>query len=100
MEAFYHYQKTTITAYQEVVNHLSRIEKYGDVAAYKQEEVDALYDALAASNDLFATSFATYLEVITAQRSVLEAELNLANIRKNQFQAIIGLYKSVGGGWE
>lgn len=100
MEAFYHYQKVTITSYQEAMNNLSRIENFGKVADYKKEEVEALYDALRASNDLFATSFATYLEVITAQRSVLEAELNLANIRKNQFQAIIGLYRSLGGGWE
>ena len=100
MEAFYRYQKVTITAYQEVVNSLTRIENFGEVAEYKKDEVEALNNAVSASNDLFATSFASYLEVITAQRSVLEAELNLAAIRKEQFQAIISLYKSVGGGWE
>ncbi|HTJ49449.1 MAG TPA: efflux transporter outer membrane subunit [Cyclobacteriaceae bacterium] len=100
MEAFYRYQKVTITAYQEVVNNLTRIENFGEVAEYKKDEVEALNNAVSASNDLFATSFASYLEVITAQRSVLEAELNLATIRKEQFHAIISLYKSVGGGWE
>lgn len=100
LEAFYNYQKITITSYQEVINNLSMIENYDSIADFKQQEVDALYSALDASNDLFSTSFATYLEVITAQRSVLEAELSLANTRKIQFQATIGLYRSLGGGWE
>jgi len=100
VEAFYNYQRIIITSYQEVINNLSMIENYDSIANFKQQEVNALYSALSASNDLFATSFATYLEVITAQRSVLEAELSLANTRKVQFQAAIGLYRSLGGGWE
>lgn len=100
MEAFYEYQQVSIKAYQEVMNNLSRIDNLGQKAQFKAQEVEALVNAVSASNDLFATGFATYLEVIAAQRGVLEAELNLANTRKSQFQSVIGLYKSLGGGWE
>ena len=66
----------------------------------KQQEVEVLQGAVTTSNDLFMTGYATYLEVISAQRGVLEAELNLTNIRKDQFIALVELYRSLGGGWE
>lgn len=100
MEAFYDYQQTSIGAYRDVVNNLSRMQNYDSMARFKATEVDDLKLAVSASNDLFATGFATYLEVISAQRGVLEAELALALIRRDQFHAIIGVYRAVGGGWE
>ena len=100
MQAFYEYQQASIDAYRDVVNNLSRMHNYDSMSRFKTEELDDLHLALAASNDLFATGFATYLEVIAAQRGVLDAELTLAQIRRDQFKSVIGLYRSVGGGWE
>lgn len=100
MEAFYEYQQASIDAYRDVINNLSRMHNYDSMSRFKTEEVADLNLAVSASNDLFATGFATYLEVITAQRGVLEAELALAQIRREQFKAVIGLYRAVGGGWE
>jgi multidrug efflux system outer membrane protein len=100
MQAFYEYQKTSIAAYRDVVNNLSRMHNYDSMSRFKTEELNDLNLAVSASNDLFATGFATYLEVIAAQRGVLDAELTLAQIRRDQFKSIIGLYRSVGGGWE
>jgi multidrug efflux system outer membrane protein len=48
---------------------------------------------------LFTSGYASYLEVITAQKSVLEAELQLANVKKNIFHSVVGLYRALGGGW-
>ena len=55
--------------------------------------------AVAASNDLYLGGLATYLEVITAQRGVLEAELEQINSKKTVFLYLIDLYRSLGGGW-
>jgi outer membrane protein TolC len=38
--------------------------------------------------------------VITAQRSVLEAELSLINTKRAHFLSLTDLYRSLGGGWE
>ena len=61
--------------------------------------MEVLLNAVSTSNVLFTSGYATYLEVITAQKSVLEAELELANIKKGIFHSVIGLYKALGGGW-
>jgi NodT family efflux transporter outer membrane factor (OMF) lipoprotein len=99
-EAFYEYQQVSIGAYRDVMNNLARIDNYDSMSRYKTEELNDLNLAVQASNDLFATGFATYLEVIAAQRGALDAELMLAEVRRDQFKAVIDLYRSLGGGWE
>lgn len=98
-EAYYAYQKSIITGYGEVVNNIRGIDNLEAVYALKEQEVEVLLNAVSTSNVLFTSGYATYLEVITAQKSVLEAELELANIKKGIFHSVIGLYKALGGGW-
>ena len=54
-----------------------------------QQEVQVLSDAISTSNDLFKVGYATYLEVITAQRNVLEAEINQVETKKKFFMSLI-----------
>ena len=42
----------------------------------------------------------TYLEVPDGQRSLFSAELTLAQARGNEYQSLVGLYRSLGGGWQ
>ena len=42
---------------------------------------------------------AEYLEVITAQSNLLQSELELANIKREQLSANTELYRALGGGW-
>ena len=99
-ESFYRYRQTVLTGFSEVVTNLRGVENYRAVADLQGQEVDVLRKAVATSNDLFAGGYASYLEVITAQRSVLEAELALINTKQAQFLALTELYRSLGGGWE
>jgi multidrug efflux system outer membrane protein len=98
-EAFYAYQRTIITGYGEVVNNMRGIDNLEQIYELKEQEVQVLLNAVSTSNVLFTSGYATYLEVITAQKSVLEAELELANIKKGIFHSVIGLYRALGGGW-
>ncbi|EMR04721.1 copper/silver efflux system outer membrane protein CusC [Cesiribacter andamanensis AMV16] len=79
---------------------LARIQNYERMYGLKEKEVAVLQNAVATANDLYTTGYASYLEVITAQRGVLEAELELANIRKEIFLSVIELYRALGGGWK
>ncbi len=99
-EAFYDYQKSILRGYGEVVNSIRNIGNLEAVYSLKEEEVNELSNAVATSNISFTTGYATYLEVITAQKSVLEAELELANVKKEIFHSMISLYKALGGGWD
>ncbi len=100
LDTYYAYQKTILSGFQEVVTSLNGIKNYELVYQIKEEEVEALLKAVIASKDLFEAGFASYLEVITAQKSVLKAELELTEAKKVQFHSVIELYRSLGGGWE
>ncbi|GAA4916082.1 efflux transporter outer membrane subunit [Mucilaginibacter defluvii] len=97
--AVYNYQKTILAGFQEVSNGLNGIENYNKFYELKQEELKSLNNALAVANDLYLVGRANYLEIITAQQSVLEAELDLANTKRNIFLSAVNLYQAVGGGW-
>lgn len=100
MASVYAYQQTILEGYQEVVTDLARIENYQDMYELKEQEVQVLQSAVSTANDLFTTGYASYLEVITAQRRVLEAELELTNMRNEIFLSVIELYRDLGGGWK
>ncbi len=99
IELFYDYQKLVINGFQETVTGLQRIENLQTASSFKQQEVTTLQEAVATSNDLYVAGLASYLEVILAQKNVLEAELELAETRKEQFFSVIDLYRALGGGW-
>ena len=99
-EAFYRYRQTIVTGFSEVTTSLRGVENYREVAELQTEEVQTLTNAVNTANDLFRSGYATYLEVITAQRNVLEAELSLINTKQSQFLALTDLYRNLGGGWE
>ncbi|PRY03630.1 NodT family efflux transporter outer membrane factor (OMF) lipoprotein [Pontibacter ummariensis] len=100
LRAFYAYQKAVQTGLNEVMTNLKGIENYRELAAMKAQEVEVLQDAVTTSNDLFRAGYASYLEIITAQRRVLEAELNLVRSRQMAFHSMVDLYRSLGGGWQ
>lgn len=100
LESLYNYNKSILTGFQEVSTSLNKIENSRKITEFKREEVAVLQQAVATSRDLFLTGYATYLEIIMAQKSVLEAEITLNNVQTDQYLALVELYRSVGGGWE
>lgn len=100
IESLYAYNKAILTGFQEVSTSLKKIENTKKISNFKKQEVDVLQLAVVTSRDLFTTGYATYLEIIAAQKNVLEAELALTEVQKDQHLALIDLYRSLGGGWE
>ncbi|CAG5005214.1 Outer membrane protein OprM [Dyadobacter sp. CECT 9275] len=100
LESLYAYNKTVLTGFQEVSTSLKKIENTKKLSDLKKQEVEVLQQAVATSQDLFLGGYASYLEIVMAQKSVLEAELTLTNVQKQQYFALIELYRSLGGGWE
>ncbi|OMP77731.1 efflux RND transporter permease subunit [[Flexibacter] sp. ATCC 35208] len=97
LSAFYNYRQRVIDGYQEVMTALSQLHNGQEAFRLKEAEVTMLKDGVSTANDLYMTGYANYLEVITAQKSVLEAELALANNRKELFLGTIELYRALGG---
>lgn len=93
------YQKALFNAYHEVYavahNHYN-LEKQLEL---KQREVEVLRRTSVNSNDMFTVGYATYLEVITAQRRLLDVELEFTNLKKKLLQNRAMLYRALGGGY-
>ncbi|WP_212006276.1 TolC family protein [Chitinophaga sp. HK235] len=95
--AFYDYQQAIVNGYQEVATALNKVENQQQTFALKTKEVQVLQQAVSTANILFTTGYANYLEVITAQKNVLEAELALVTTRRNVYQGLVSLYRALGG---
>ena len=98
--AFYNYQKNLVQGFQEVVTLLKAIENLKQSYALKSEEVQTLNEAVSTANDLYLAGYASYLEVIVAQGSVLQAEIEQIALKRDIFHSTINLYRSLGGSTE
>jgi outer membrane protein TolC len=99
-EAVYNYQQKLLNAYSEVVTQMNAVENFKNAYTLKAEEVQELHHAVVSARELYLSGYANYLEVITAQKNVLEAELQLNEQKKNIYISLIQLYRSLGGGWQ
>lgn len=97
--AFLEYQKTVLNAFQEVKTVLSYLNNTEKMLGVKSQEVTALTRGVEVSNDLYVAGYANYLEIISAQKSKLTADMDLIKLQRNQAQGLIQLYKALGGGW-
>jgi len=97
--ALMQYQQTLLTAYFEVYVVLHNLSNLRAQIEIKVAEAAVQRRAFVNSSDMFSVGYASYLEVITAQRRLLDVELELANLKKELLQNHAMLYRSLGGGW-
>lgn len=64
------------------------------------EQATTLKDGIKSAQLLYKGGSTNYLEVITAQGNSLQAELNLASIKRQRLSSIVDLYRALGGGWK
>lgn len=64
------------------------------------KQVASLETALSATEKLYATTSSNYLNVITAQNSLLQAQMSQISNRMEAINATIDLYQALGGGTE
>ena len=84
----------------EVANALVQVDKLKQQQQIATGQVDTLRHAVFNAKLLFRSDMANYLEVITAQGNALQAELDLASIKRQELGAMVELYRSLGGGWK
>lgn len=99
IQAVYNYERTILKAYIEVVNQLSNINNLNKTYDLKLQEVEALNQSVDISNNLFKSARADYMEVLLTQRDALEAKFDLIDTKKQQMNAMVNIYRALGGGW-
>lgn len=94
------FERTVLRALQEVADGMS-------LFAYEEARRDQLQEAAKASADAarlarlrYEAGLDNFLDVLDAERTLLETELELARSEVNMATNLVALYKALGGGWE
>jgi outer membrane protein, multidrug efflux system len=99
-QALISYRQTIQRAFGDVSDALIGYQKLRQVRARQQDTVADLQEAVHLSIMRYQGGTTTYLEVLDGQRSLFSAELTLAQARGNEYQSLVQLYRSLGGGWQ
>lgn len=93
------FRQSVLNAVGEVSDELTKVEKLKTQYSIAEKRAQTLQQASKNASLLFKSGMANYLEVITAQGNLLQSELELTTIKTEQLNAVVGLYRSLGGGW-
>jgi multidrug efflux system outer membrane protein len=99
-QALAQYEKAAQNGFREVADSLANIEKLRDARVEQEAQVRALADASRLARLRYDRGLANYLEVVIADQDLFDAELELARTRGAQLNAVVQLYRALGGGWE
>lgn len=99
IQAVYNYERTILNGYIEVANQVSNINNLKQSYDLKAQEVDALNQSVNIANTLFKSARADYMEVLMTQRDAIESKFDLIETKKQQFNAMVNIYRALGGGW-
>jgi len=99
-EAVAVYEKTVQNAFREMRNALSQQSLYADMVRALESMVHDLDKAVVLAKTRYDNGYSAYLEVLDAQRSLFNSQLELAAVRSNHLVGIVNVCVALGGGWQ
>lgn len=99
-QAMNNFEYSVMSAAAEVSNAMTVYEKNNEKIQYLTEQVANLNKSVEITEELLSlgSENTTYLEVLTAQQSLLAAQMSLISSELTKWQAVVNLYQSLGGG--
>src|SRR5215207_10085789 len=94
------YERTIQNAFREVSDSLVAYRKVREVRAQRELLVTTLRDRARLSYLRYNGGVSNLLEALYADRELFDAELSLAQARRNELLSVVQLYKALGGGWQ
>jgi len=98
-EALYTYEKSIISAFQDVENALVDRTKFGQIREEQAKDVEALRRFRDLADLRYREGATIYLEVANAEQSLFNAQLLYVATQSQLFQSYANLYRATGGGW-
>jgi multidrug efflux system outer membrane protein len=98
-QALHTYEKSIISAFQDVENALIDRTKFGQVREEQAKNVEALRSFRDLADLRYREGATIYLEVANAEQSLFNAQLAYVATQAQLFQSYANLYKAMGGGW-
>ena len=99
-QAFNNWQNAIYKAGNEVSNALVSYNSYDERSRLEQKQTDLYRQTVEDTRQLYKSSGSTYLEVISAQANLLNAEITKVTDDFYKMQAVVSLYSALGGGRE
>jgi multidrug efflux system outer membrane protein len=98
-QALLRYQQVIQTAFREVEDALIDQKRSREQLEIEAQQVVTLRNYARIARLRFDSGYTSYIEVLDAERSLFNAELSHAQTKGVLFQALVNLYKAIGGGW-
>lgn len=101
LQAYNNFQQSLLTAGQEVSNALYAYQMAVEKQDSREKQIEALEKAVDFTQQLLEYSSATnYTDVLTSEQNLLAAQLSGINDNLQKLQAVVDLYRALGGGWK
>ena len=94
------YRQTVLTAFQQVEDYIATLRVLSQQIAQQQAAVEAAQRYLNIATARYQTGLDPYLNVITAQTTLLSDQQTEVTLRVSEMTAAVQLVQALGGGWE
>jgi len=94
------YKKAVLSAFSDVENALVAVQKTGELEAAQRLNVATSRAAFDIAEARLAAGIVDITTVLNTQRTLFSAEDQLVQARLLHLQAVVGLYRAMGGGWD
>ncbi len=99
-EALAGYEKTVQSAFKDMRDALTRQQEMNNVVASLERMVKGLRLSVELATMRYDNGYSAYLEVLDAERSLFDSELQLAAARSERLSSIVNVCLALGGGWQ
>lgn len=94
------YRQTVQGAFRDVSDGLVAYQRTREFRQKQQERTQAHRDAAELASVRYEGGVTSYLEVLYNEQELFNAELGLAQARRNELASVVQLYRALGGGWQ
>ena len=94
------YRNTVFQAFNDVEDQLSGLRILDQEEGAEQRAVDSAQHSFDLSNTRYKGGVTSYLEVLTAEQTLLQDRVTAIDIESRQFAASVSLIRALGGGWD
>ncbi|MFM9862377.1 MAG: TolC family protein, partial [Micropepsaceae bacterium] len=98
-ELLTNYRRAALTAFSDVDTALSGVANLEEQERQQGKAAAAAAESFRIAELQYRAGLVDYLNVLNAQQSLFQAQDQLAQVKGARLQAIVGLYRVLGGGW-
>ena len=94
------YRNTVLLAFEDVEDQLSGLRILEQESGVEQRAVESAQHSFDLSNQRYKGGVTSYLEVLTAETTLMQNQRTAIDLQTRRFLSSVGLVRSLGGGWD